>query len=338
MDKALAEKYLPVAHEALKAFPIVADTVDLVWHTENITFRVAPKDGDTDYVLRLHRPDYHTLSELNSERAWTGALSNAGIAVQTPLRTLGGDHFHGVDTPDGPRRFAGMTAWVEGTLLSDHLGAGAGLEERKHSYRQIGALAAAIHNQSSRWSQPQGFERHALDTDGLMGDAPFWGRFWEHKALSRAERDHLLRARDQIRVALHRYGKSTSSFGMIHADLHSENILVNDGVIVPIDFDDAGHGWHMYELAVALFDEWGKPDFEVIRDALLDGYREHRPLANYDISVLPMFLLIRGMALIGWVHQRPEHSETPWFEALRTSICSGCERFEPPLQDFASPT
>lgn len=329
MDEAFEKKYLPVAHEALKAFPISPDTVDLVWHTENITFRVSERD--TDYVLRLHRPNYHTLSELNAERAWTGALADVGIPTQTPLRTRRGDHFHAVEAPDGTRRFAGMTEWVEGTLLSDHLNTGVDLEERKRSYRQIGALAAAIHNQSSGWKQPPGFERHALDLDGLMGDAPFWGCFWEHKSLSRTEQTLLLHARGQIRDVLDAIGKTTSTFSMIHADLHSENILVHDGVIVPIDFDDAGYGWHMYELAVALFDEWGKTDFEAVQEALLEGYREHRPLSDRDISLLPMFLLIRGMALIGWVHQRPEHDEASWFKELRASICSECERFEPPL-------
>lgn len=332
MDEAFAEKYLPVAHQALKAFPISPGKVDLVWHTENITFRVSERD--TDYVLRLHRPDYHTLSELNSERAWTGALANVGIPTQTPLRTQRGDHFHAVEDPDGTRRFAGMTEWVEGTLLSDHLNTGVDLDGRKRSYRQIGALAAAIHNQSSDWTQPPGFERHALDSDGLMGNAPFWGRFWEHKSLSLSEQTLLLHTRGQIRNVLDAFGKTTSNFSMIHADLHSENILVHDGVIVPIDFDDAGYGWHLYELAVALFDEWGKADFEAVQEALLEGYREHRPLSDSDLSLLPMFLLIRGMALIGWVHQRPEHNETPWFEELRASICSECERFAPPLQGF----
>lgn len=331
MDKAFAEKFLPVAHQALKAFPISPGKVDLVWHTENITFRVSERDTNSDYVLRLHRPNYHTLSELNSERAWTSALADVGIATQTPLQTQGGDHFHAVDAPDGIRRFAGMTEWVEGTLLSDHLNSGIDLEERKHSYRKIGALAAMVHNQASSWKQPPGFERHALDREGLMGNAPFWGAFWEHKALSRTEQELLLHARGQVRNALQAFGKLTSNYSMIHADLHSENILVHDGIIVPIDFDDAGYGWHMYELAVALFDEWGKTDFEAVQEALLEGYREHRPLADFDASLLPMFLLIRGMALIGWVHQRPEHDKTPWFEELRTSICSECERFEPPL-------
>ena len=47
---------------------------------------------------------------------------------------------------------------------------------------------AAMHNQASAWQPPAGFKRHALDADGLMGEAPFWGPFWEHRSSRRGER------------------------------------------------------------------------------------------------------------------------------------------------------
>lgn len=329
VDSAVADKYMPSALEALKAFPITPGKVVLAWHSENITFRVTDKKTKSDYVLRLHRPGYHTLGELNSERAWTTALADAGVATQSPLLTHGGEHFHGVEVSGEEPRFAGMTAWVEGTMLRDDLDGDAGLEGKVRSFRQIGTLAAAIHNQSEGWSVPHGFERHALDRDGLMGDAPFWGRFWEHPRLSSAQRELLLGARQKIRKALQVYGQSPSNFGMIHADLHSENILVKDGRVTPIDFDDAGYGWHIYELAVALFDEQSDPDFEALKEALLEGYREHRSLPERDLAMLPTFLLIRGMAIIGWIYQRPEHGASPYFEALKEAVCARCRDFEP---------
>lgn len=333
MDSEVAKKYLPAAHQALAAFPITPDHVELVWHAENITFRVTEKDTGLDYVLRLHRPDYHTLSELNSERAWTEALGATGIAIQIPLRTLNGEHFCLVEVSADEKRFAGMTQWTKGDLLSDYFGTDEGSCKRTQSYHQIGSLAAAIHNQSSRFVEPEGFERHALDTEGLVGEAPFWGRFWEHEALSHSERELLIQTRDQIREILDALGKTRANFGMIHADLHSDNIVVCDGVITPIDFDDAGYGWYIYEIAVALFDERGSADFATIQKAFLEGYSEQRALAEADLELLPIFFLIRGLALVGWVHQRPEHSQSQWFEMLRGATCSECERFMKSLND-----
>jgi len=254
-------------------------------------------------------------------------FAGAGVAIQIPLRTQNGAFFCAVDIPGDEPRFAGVTQWVEGELLSEHLGTGLGRKEREQRFHQIGAHAAKIHNQSSRWIAPQGFERHALDLDGLMGEAPFWGRFWEHEALSKEQRTLLLRVREKIGEALEEYGRTASNFSMIHADLHFENVLVHDGILTPIDFDDAGFGWHMYELAVAMFDEWGNPGFEAVKKAVLKGYRKHRPLTDQDASHLPLFLLIRGLALIGWVHQRPEHNSKTWFKEMTKSICSECEHF-----------
>lgn len=168
-------RYMGPALEALKAFGVTPDKVELAWHSENVTFHVTEAGTARDHVLRLHRPGYHTLGELNSERTWTGALASAGITVQAPRVTLEGNHFHAVDIPGSEQRYAGMTEWVEGTLLSDHLRNGAAPEDQRDAFRQIGTLAAAIHNQSEGWIPPAGFERHALDCDGLMGEAPFGG-------------------------------------------------------------------------------------------------------------------------------------------------------------------
>ena len=62
----------------------------------------------------------------------------------------------------------------------------------------------------------------------------------------------LLATRAQIRRALDRYGRDPATFSLIHADLHHANLLVNDRDLSIIDFDDAGFGWHQYDIAVAL--------------------------------------------------------------------------------------
>ena len=62
------------------------------------------RDG-VAYVLRLHRPWYHTLDELISERAWIRALDEAGIAVPAPLRTRDGREYVAGDD-SGHRRTA----------------------------------------------------------------------------------------------------------------------------------------------------------------------------------------------------------------------------------------
>ena len=151
----LESRYTPAALKALESFPVEAKNVELIAHSENLTFRVSDCSNDSDYVLKLHRPGYNSIEQLNSERIWVGALREAGLSVPGSLLTHKGQHFELVDIPDtGEQRYAGMTTWLQGTPLSQYLTTSSDAEERKRFFRRIGELAAAIHNQSSRWKEP----------------------------------------------------------------------------------------------------------------------------------------------------------------------------------------
>ena len=326
MDRERVEScYRPAALKALESFPVEAENVELIAHSENVTFRVSVRGSDADLVLRLHRPGYNSIKELNSERIWTRALKEAGISVQDSLLTPQGQHFELIDIPGtGEQRYAGMTTWLEGTLLSEYLATSSDQQERKRLFRRIGGIAAAIHNQIAGWKEPAGFERRRLDVAGLLGETPHWGRFWENAELTNAEQALLRRARERARAALSAYGTSPDNFGLIHADLHPDNIIYNGEDLALIDFDDSAYGWHMYEIASALIESRFGPDFDTLRAALLEGYREKRPLSGQDVDMLPVFLLVRGMAIIGWFHQRPEHSGSAYLAQVKNWVIGEC--------------
>jgi len=317
--------YTTAALTALERFPVDVENVEFIQLSENVTFRVSANSSDTDYVLRLHRPGYNSIEELNSERIWVRALKEAGISVPGSLLTREGQHFALVDIPDaGEQRYAGMTTWFEGTPLNEYLATTSDAVERKRLFRRIGELAAAIHNQSSGWKEPAGFEMGRLDVESLLGETPYWGRFWEHAELTATEKALLLQERERARATLIAYGESPDNFGLIHADLHPENIVYNGKDLALIDFDDAAYGWHLYEIATALIMDRLAPDFDALRAALLEGYRENRPLSEQDVDLLDAFLLIRGMAIIGWFHQRAEHAGSEYFAEVKKIVFEGC--------------
>ncbi|MFI4973637.1 MAG: phosphotransferase enzyme family protein [Caulobacterales bacterium] len=333
MDRAaIAEAFTPAAHEAVKSFPIEPERIELVALSENVTFRVTDRRDGAAYVLRLHRPGYHTLEELNSERVWTRALAEAGVAVPIPLTARDGSDYVSVPVPRlGQHRQAGMTRWTEGELLSDVLRGKDDVDLLEHHFEQLGAIEAVMHIQSSGWRPPPGFTRHALDTEGLMGDAPFWGPFWEHPVFSPAERRLMIETRDRIRRVMERYGRDPSIYGVIHADLHPGNLLVEGDRLTVIDFDDAGFGWRLYDIAVALFYHQASPHFTAVRDAFVRGYRTKREIGDDALALIPMFLLVRGLAHMGWLHQRPEIDASSFIMARKNGLCAQCEAFEAPF-------
>jgi Ser/Thr protein kinase RdoA (MazF antagonist) len=323
--------YAPAARQALEGFGVPPSELRFVNLSENVTFRAVDARDGSKLVLRLHRPWYHDITALRSEHLWTRALIQAGVAAPEPLLTPAGESFVQVDIPEtGERRWAGLARWVEGELLSDVVARETDSAAIAGHFARLGAIIAAMHNQAAGWIPPPGFRRHALDADGLMGLKPRWGPFWDHPMLTPPERDLLLATRETLHAALTRYGRPARCFSLIHADLHPYNVLVDGPRAAVIDFDDAGFGWHQYDLAVALMSHQDHPGFAALRDACVAGYRGVRAIADADLALLDMFLLIRGLAILGWFHQRPELPPSDELPRLKAHVCATAARFVAP--------
>jgi Ser/Thr protein kinase RdoA (MazF antagonist) len=326
MDRETIDRtFTPAARAALEAFPIDAVDLTLVSLSENVTFKVSDRRDGAAYVLRLHRPGYHTLDELVSEHAWIAALAEAGIDVPRALPARSGRGYVPVTiAATGEQRFAGMVRWTEGRLLSEVLAETGDDRVVEDYFGQLGVLTAQMHNQASTWPPPPGFTRHALDADGLMGDAPHWGPFWEHQSLTAGERSLLLDVRARMHERLSGLSRKPSVYSLIHADMHPGNILVDGDRLTVIDFDDAGFGWHQYDIAVVLTYWQTKPNAAEIERAFLKGYRATRAVPDEALALIPMFRLVRWMASIGWFHERPELKRPAVFEERKRWVIEQC--------------
>lgn len=318
---------LQAARQALEQFPIEPAEVSLLVRAENVTFKVADDAGSL-YALRLHRLAYHTLEELQSERLWTKALLEAGIPAPEPLTTRDGRDYGRVASPlPGQAFHVSLSRWVPGDLLMELIRRDSPHERLERHFRQLGALIATMNNQAASWHPPDRFRRHALDADGLMGAQPFWGRFWESSDLSPGERALLLETRTRLHELLIRYGKDATRYSVIHADLHPGNALVNGDKLTPIDFDDTAWGWHIYDLAAALNQCQDRAEFGALYVACVEGYCSVRSVAEEDLAMLPVFLLVRGMAEMGWFADRPENATPAELTAMKDFVLAQCRDF-----------
>lgn len=298
-----------LAREALQQWGLQGSELDLIKYRENAVFKLTTTGG-VRYALRIHRYAYHNDAQLRSELQWMSALSENGISVPTLVPTITDEPFAVVTVSDVPEpRQVDVFEWVDGEQLGT---AEEGISDPKavaDNYHTIGSLTARLHNQATGWSAPEGFTRHAWDVDGLVGEEPFWGPFWELEALSAEEKALLLEARERVKqdlTAYHAVPENSGRYSMIHADCVGENLMVEGDRVRLIDFDDAGFGWHLFDLATALYFEMDEPHFQAAFDALIAGYRQHRDLPGEQVAQLPLFFLARGFTYLGWVHTRSE--------------------------------
>ena len=175
----------------------------LLKYRENAVFRVAASDGRR-YAIRVHRAGYHSDAELRSELQWMQALRPTASTCPSWYRRDAGKLFDVVSHPDVPEpRQVDLFGWIDGQPLgSVESGVEGDVETLAGTFHTIGVLAARLHNQSARWRPPPGFTRQAWDVEGLVGEQPLWGRFWELAALSESERALMIRARDRVRADL----------------------------------------------------------------------------------------------------------------------------------------
>jgi len=286
------------ARAALAAFGLAEAPLDLISHRENRVFAVGLPDG-ARAALRLHRPGYHDRAALEAELALMAHLDRSGLPVPRPIAATDGRYLVAVGEPPV---MADLLSWVEGAPLGR---SGTPLRqpgaERARLFHELGGVLGRLHNATDGWRPAAGFPRPAWDAEGLLGDAPVWGRFWDNPDLAAGQRALLLKARKEARAILeaHRFDA-----GIIHADAVRENVLCGPAGPVLIDFDDCGTGYRLFEIATALYPNRAEPDYSTLQAALLAGYRAVRPEAGALEMFLPLFCFLRSATYVGWIMAR----------------------------------
>lgn len=277
---------------ALSLWGLEGAKAELAAQRENVVWRVDHASGS--YALRFHRPGYRTPGELRSELQWMDYLSGQGMSVPRPLAATDGRlvaEIEGYQTD--------ILTWLQGAPIGE-TGQLHNVDDPTALCHQIGREMARLHDLTDQWNTPADFARPDWGREGLLGDHPLWGRFWEHPDLTDAQHNTLLQSRDEAKQHLAEI-EDTLDRGLIHADLLTENIMVHEGQLSLIDFDDSAFGYRDFELATFLIRFLPSPDFEAMRKALCEGYSTRR---RVDPDILDFMLFLRSLTYIGWIIPR----------------------------------
>ena len=273
-----------------------AATATLCNVSENHTYRVEDPDSPNGYALRIHRDGYRTAEQIESELQWVDALRGDG-AVDTcvPVTAPTGERVVSVSADGLGARNVVLFEWLSGAE-PDPEG-----DAVIDGFRLLGAVSARMHAHARAWRPPDGFARPAWDYRHTLGTRGHWGAWQDGLGMGPEERGLLARLDAAIAARLRAYGQSSERFGLVHADIRLANLLVDDGHVRVIDFDDSGYAWFMYDFATTVSFMEDHPRVPELRDAWLEGYRSVAPLPAGDEAELDPFVMLRRLLLVAWI-------------------------------------
>ncbi len=303
----MVEQLRQLARQALKLYGLDENAaIDLLSHSENTMFRIATPNGER-WVLRVHRPDYHTPNAIRSELAWMAALNAAGIATPRVVSGVNGDALQELRSPDLGLRRVSLFDWISGSCPDE--------SRLEPSMRELGMLSARMHAQARTWDRPAYFERPAWDFAGILGPDAHWGPWDRSPDLSARQTELLQTVTRLIDARLQAYGRDSGRYGLIHADQRLANLLIDGDTFHIIDFDDCGLGWFLHDLAAALSFIEHKPECPRLIAQWLDGYGRHGTLSPQEVAEIPTFIMQRRLQLLAW---RASHAETELAQSLKS--------------------
>ena len=290
-----------LARNALGEFGLPPDArMELVNYSENITYRVDDTHTGERFALRVHRPGYHTLQNIESELTWMAAIARqAKVPTPVPVPAPDGKPIQSAGAPGVPhKRYCVLFRWLDGEFPDE--------DRLIESFGPLGEITARLHAHARGWMPPAGFKRQTWDPDFMFGENPIWGRWQDGMGLTGNDRKLLDRLVDKLRQRLVRFEKP-GRFGLIHADLRLANLLVENGETRVIDFDDCGFGWYLYDFGTAVSFIEHRSDMDELIASWVDGYRRVVPLCKEEENEIPTFIMMRRLLLTAWI---ASHSDT----------------------------
>ena len=295
------------AEAALEQYGLRDARVDLLKEgrkdQRKLVFRVeSPTRGR--FLLRVYSLSRHS-ENLVPELQWLQALRREmPLSVAEPIPAADGSlvSYAFPEWAPEPRRCV-LLRWLPGRReKADMTPANLSL---------VGSHIARLHLYSEQHGVPEGLVfPHVWDWEWVFGEtAPLWSKKGE-SVYSPNQLAVFRAAAERVRRDLKELGKGSDVFGIIHRDLHMNNILFYGGKAYAIDFEVCGWGYYLFDVAVTLstLEKYGAP----LQAALLEGYQRERPLPEGHWSYLETFMAMRVVQRVNMALRWKDPTHRRW--------------------------
>ena len=309
------------AEAALAQYGLRDARVDLLKEGRDqrkLVFRVeSPIRGR--FLLRVYKLSRHS-ENLVPELLWLQALQREmPLSVAEPIPAADGSlvSYASPEWTSEPRRCV-LLRWLPG-----------GREKADMTPANLslaGSHVARLHRYCEQHGVPEGLVfPHVWDWNWVFGETvPLWNEKGK-SVYSRNELDVFRAAAERVRQDLQELGKDRNVFGIIHRDLHLNNILFHDGTAYVIDFEVCGWGYYLFDVAVTLSSLEGHE--APLQVAFLEGYQRERPLPEEHWRYLETFMAMRLVQRLNMVLRWKDPTRRRWGPRVLSSSVEWLEEF-----------
>jgi Ser/Thr protein kinase RdoA (MazF antagonist) len=210
------------------------------------------------------------------------------------MRTKDDRPFTHVPTVTGRRGV--LLQWLPGTTAA---------ARSDKAYFSAADLIARMHRHAETFRPGRGFSCRRLDDEWLFGERFFMRSRPARRYANPSARKTLSAAERMVRTAMARLGKSPTGFGLIHADLNLANILFHRGRASPIDFDEFGRGWYLFDLAELSRTSITPDNWVERKQFAIAAYTRSRALDDEECEAFDAFIVATFIQCLNWASFTP---------------------------------
>jgi amicoumacin kinase len=244
--------------------------------------------NNKEFILKIIRASRSDINLISGELDWIDYLYNNGIRV---LRTIPSRRDKLIETIE-----------LDGSFF---LG---------FSYEKIGVSESMMECEFvQKLGQVMG-RMHKVTKDYEPSDKLFRRPEWFHAdwlscpdKVIHTSQPVIIEKCHEFRERLQALEFNRDSYGLIHDDLHTGNLIISNGEITIIDFECCQYKWFIGDIASALlFNIWKEPnkDMELMKQSAIDfmenlmiGYNSENKIAACWGEHIPLLLKLREMSL-----------------------------------------
>lgn len=276
--RALLARARKVALLALQHYDLEWERIEFIQLSDTLTYKIETSTAQR-YLLRIHS-DRWSKKEINSELALLQVLNKAdGLNVPEGVASVDGSYVLEIQTEEGFQRpNVTMMRWVEGEHMSGEL--------TDSCVYNMGIMMGKLHEAAACFVPPPDFVRPIWGADSFSNELAKLERYYTRFLSDEAWMAYQAAA-GKIISELALMHKNDHNYGLIHADLHTGNIVFIDDQPYPIDFGRCGYGYYLYDMAGSLLELYPKHRWMFIK-----GYESIRKLEPEYVQYLESFFIM----------------------------------------------